>query len=131
MVLQIRGRVLDFVPELENGSLDEFFDRHPSLCDNNLRLNRYPHQKMGRDEVLFIRQRMQATSDYRENPKVRYIGSHAALTCHIAVMRHTITGVVSVGHFDNFCCWQYGQDSSAHKDGIEIMLEEIGKVFFN
>ena len=64
--------------------------------------------------------------DIRENPKVRYIGSHAALTCHIAVMRHVITGVVSVGHFDNFCCWQYGQDSSAHKDGIKLMLEEIG-----
>ena len=41
-------------------------------------------------------------------------------------MRHIITGVVSVGHFDNFCCWQYGQDSSAHKDGIQVMLEEIG-----
>ena len=54
-------------------------------------------------------------------------GSHAALTCHIAVMRHVITNVVSVGHFDNFCCWQFGDDSSAHKDGIDIMLEEIGK----
>ena len=40
-------------------------------------------------------------------------------------MRHIITGVVSLGHFDNFCCWQYGQDSSAHKDGIGIMLDEI------
>lgn len=40
-------------------------------------------------------------------------------------MKHIITGVVSVGHFDNFCCWQYGQDSSAHKDGINIMLDEI------
>ena len=55
-----------------------------------------------------------------------YLGSHAALTCHIVVMRHIVTGVVSVGHFDNFCCWQYGEDSSAHKDGINIMLEEIG-----
>ena len=41
-------------------------------------------------------------------------------------MRHVVTGVVSVGHFDNFCCWQFGDDSSAHKDGINIMLEEIG-----
>ena len=54
------------------------------------------------------------------------LGSHAALTCHIVVMRHIITGVVSVGHFDNFCCWQFGDDSSAHRDGINIMLEEIG-----
>ena len=42
-------------------------------------------------------------------------------------MRHIVTGVASVGHFDNFCCWQFGDDSSAHKDGINIMLEEIGK----
>ena len=55
-----------------------------------------------------------------------YLGSHAALTCHIVVMRHIVTGVVSVGHFDNFCCWQFGEESSAHKDGINIMLEEIG-----
>ena len=55
------------------------------------------------------------------------IGSHAALTCHICLMRHTETGVVSIGHFDNFCCWQFGEESSAHKDGIQIMLEEIGE----
>ena len=48
------------------------------------------------------------------------------MTCHIVVMRHIVTGVVSVGHFDNFCCWQFGEESSAHKDGINIMLEEIG-----
>ena len=42
-------------------------------------------------------------------------------------MRHTETGVVSIGHFDNFCCWQFGEESSAHKDGIQIMLEEIGR----
>ncbi len=40
-------------------------------------------------------------------------------------MRHTVTGVVSIGHFDNFCCWQFGEESSAHRDGIQIMLEEI------
>ena len=57
-------------------------------------------------------------------------GSHAALTCHICLMRHTETGVVSIGHFDNFCCWQFGEESSAHKDGIQIMLEEIGKAPF-
>ena len=43
-------------------------------------------------------------------------------------MRHRVTGVVSVGHFDNFCCWQFGDESSAHKDGIDIMLEELGKL---
>jgi hypothetical protein len=47
------------------------------------------------------------------------------MTCHIAVFRHRITGVVSLGHFDNFCCWQFGEESSAHKDGIEIMVQEM------
>ena len=61
--------------------------------------------------------------------KIYFSGSHAALTCHIVVMRHRVTGVVSVGHFDNFCCWQFGDESSAHKDGIDIMLEELGKLY--
>ena len=55
----------------------------------------------------------------------RLPGSHAAMTCHIVVMRHRISGVVSLGHFDNFCCWQFGEDSSAHRDGLEIMVKEI------
>ena len=59
--------------------------------------------------------------------KVRWLGSHAAMTCHIAVMRHVTTGVASIGHFDNFCCWQFGEESSAHRDGIAIMLDEIRK----
>jgi hypothetical protein len=50
------------------------------------------------------------------------------LTCHIAIMRHLVTGVVSLGHFDNFCCWQkFGENSSAHKEGIKTMLKEISK----
>ena len=53
------------------------------------------------------------------------LGSHAAMTCHIAVMRHRISGVVSIGHFDNFCCWQFGENSSAHRDGLDIMVKEI------
>ena len=161
MVLQVNGQLLEWIPSIEDGSLDEFFDENPEIGDSNLQLTNVPHTKMWREEVLFIRQRMQATSDYRENKKVRwigkiliqeignyisdklklrskyfdlifqmkvflYIGSHAALTCHIVVMRHIVTGVVSVGHFDNFCCWQFGEESSAHKDGINIMLEEIG-----
>ena len=47
------------------------------------------------------------------------------MTCHIVVMRHTVSGVVSLGHFDNFCCWQFGEDSSAHRDGLDIMVDEI------
>ena len=42
--------------------LDDFFDANPDLCENNIHLNSIPHRKMGRDQVLFIRQRMQATS---------------------------------------------------------------------
>ena len=40
-------------------------------------------------------------------------------------MRHRISGVVSIGHFDNFCCWQFGENSSAHRDGLDIMVKEI------
>ena len=125
MVIKIENKILSDLPE----SVEEFFDDHPSICRNNLVFTSIPHVDMWREEVLFIKQRQQATSDYRENKKVRWLGSHAAMTCHIAVMRHSVTGVVSIGHFDNFCCWQFGQESSAHKDGINIMLEEIGKKY--
>lgn len=61
----------------------------------------------------------------------RLPGSHAAMTCHIVVMRHRVSGVVSLGHFDNFCCWQFGEDSSAHRDGLEIMVKEIAALSTN
>lgn len=131
--------------ELEElpSSLEEFFEEFPSIGEANEALTSIDHVDMWRDQVLFIKQRQQATSDYRENPNVRWIGmrlpsdqvafqqlvivlgSHAAMTCHIVVMRHVDSGVVSLGHFDNFCCWQFGENSSAHRDGLDIMVKEI------
>nr|ACO10559.1 N-terminal asparagine amidohydrolase [Caligus rogercresseyi] len=123
MVIQIiSGRILTSIPE----SMSDFFSENPEICDSNLALTGTEHVDMWRDRVLFIKQRQQATSDIRENDKVRWIGSHAAMTCHILVMRHQISGVVSMGHFDNFCCWQFGEESSAHREGLDIMLHEIG-----
>ena len=78
--------------------------------------------------VLFLTQRRQATSDLRqvdwiilecpeyfkltfilssffnnlccrENPAVKILGSHAAMTCHIVVMRHTKSHVASLGKY--------------------------------
>lgn len=37
------------------------------------------HTKMWRDKVLFIRQRQQATSDYRENKNIRWLGKKSFL----------------------------------------------------
>ena len=56
--------------------------------------------------------------------QVSIIGSHAAKTCQIVVMRHTESGVASLGHFDNFSCWQFGE-SSPHKEGLQTMIDEI------
>ena len=47
------------------------------------------------------------------------------MTCHIVVMRHTESNVASLGHFDNFSCWQFGEESSAHKEGLKVMMDEI------
>ena len=74
MVLQIGGRLIRSVPSIENGNLDEWFDKYPIICQANVELTQMWHTKMWREKVLFIRQRMQATSDYRENQKVRWIG---------------------------------------------------------
>jgi len=127
MVIVIDKEEVENVPE----NLEDFFDQFPSIGRANLELTDREHVSMWRDQVLFIRQRQQATSDFRENPKVRWIGSHAAMTCHIVVMRHSITKVVSLGHFDNFCCWQFGEDSSAHRDGIDVRIHQIASTISN
>ena len=45
----------------------------------NILLTEMDHTLMWRDNVLFIKQRQQATSDYRENQKVRWIGEFIAI----------------------------------------------------
>lgn len=114
-------RVLDTVPD----NLEQFFSENPEICENNLDFTNTPHTPLKREGVLFITQRRQATSDIRENPKVQILGSHAAMTCHIVMMRHTESEVASIGHFDNFSCWQFGAESDAHKEGLKTMMEEI------
>ena len=121
MVIVIDYEEIEAVPD----DLDEFFDIYPTIGKANKAFTDIEHVNMWRDNVLFIKQRQQATSDFRENPKVKWLGSHAAMTCHIVVMQHTLSGVVSLGHFDNFCCWQLGEESSAHRDGLDIMVDEI------
>jgi len=113
-------RTIDF-PE----NLADFFDKNPEVCENNLDFTNTPHTPMKREGVLFITQRRQATSDLRENPKVTVLGSHAAMTCHIVMMKHSESCVASIGHFDNHTCWQHGEDNNAHKEGIKVMIEEI------
>jgi len=117
---QMDEKIVTEIPE----TLEEFFDKYPELRDNNLDFTATPHTPLKRDGVLFLTQRRQATSDIRENPKVTIIGSHAAKTCQIVVMKHTESGVASLGHFDNFSCWQFGE-SSPHKEGLQTMIDEI------
>jgi len=71
MVIVIDKEEVENVPE----NLEDFFDKFPSIGRANLELTDREHVSMWRDQVLFIRQRQQATSDFRENPKVRWIGS--------------------------------------------------------
>ena len=70
MVIVIDEQEVENVPE----NLEDFFDAFPSIGRANLELTDREHVDMWRDQVLFIRQRQQATSDFRENPKVRWIG---------------------------------------------------------
>ncbi len=63
MVLQVRGRRLPSCPE----TLDDFFSENPEVGVANLLLTEMEHTQMWREQVLFIKQRQQATSDYREN----------------------------------------------------------------
>jgi len=114
------SRTIDFPKDLT-----DFLEKNPEICENNLDFTDTPHTPMKRDGVLFITQRRQATSDLRENPKVTVLGSHAAMTCQIVIMKHTESRVASIGHFDNHTCWQYGEENTAHKDGIKTMIYEI------
>jgi len=120
MVIKVEDRLIEEFPD----GLEEFFDNNPEVCENNLELTSTPHIPLQREGVLFITQRRQATSDLRENKKVKILGSHAAMTCHIVIMRHTESRVSSIGHFDNFSCWQFG-DQSSHQVGLKTMIDEI------
>ena len=62
------------------------------ICENNLDFTATPHTPLKREGVLFITQRRQATSDLRENPKVKteinislnfkiFTGYHSWLPC--------------------------------------------------
>lgn len=119
-ISELEERIVTF-PE----DLADFFARNPEICENNLDFTATPHTPMKREGVLFLTQRRQATSDLRENPNVTVLGSHAAMTCQIIVMKHSESGVASLGHFDNHTCWQYGKENNAHKEGIQIMIDEI------
>jgi len=119
-ITHMEERIIDF-PE----NLQDLFDKNPEICENNLEFTNTPHTPMKREGCLFITQRRQATSDIRENPLVTVLGSHAAMTCQIVVMKHTESCVASIGHFDNHTCWQHGKDNSAHKEGMKIMIDEI------
>ena len=55
-------------------SLDEFFDLNTEIGVANMLVTAMEHVSMWREEVLFLRQRQQATSDYRENQRVRWMG---------------------------------------------------------
>ena len=57
--------------------------------------------------------------------QVQIVGSNAGRSCNIVVMRHTASKVASLGHFDNFSCWQFGEECSAHRQGLKVMMEEI------
>ena len=85
MVIVIDEQEVENVPE----NLEDFFDAFPSIGRANLELTDREHVDMWRDQVLFIRQRQQATSDFRENPKVRWIGKsipemikYGVIKCH-------------------------------------------------
>lgn len=62
-------------------SLEEFFEEFPCIGEANESLTSIDHVDMWRDQVLFIKQRQQATSDYRENPNVRWIGKRELDRC--------------------------------------------------
>ena len=78
MVIVIDEEEVENVPD----NLEDFFDKFPSIGEANLELTDREHVSMWRDQVLFIRQRQQATSDFRENPKVRWIGSIVLIRCN-------------------------------------------------
>lgn len=84
MVIVIENEEVESVPD----NLEEFFTTYPTICQNNIALTDMNHVNMWRDHVLFIKQRQQATSDYRENPRVRWIGAYVKEAANKCVTSH-------------------------------------------
>ena len=85
MVIVVSGHELEAIPD----TLEDFFELYPTIGKANQTLTSIQHVNMWRDQVLFIKQRQQATSDFRENPNVRWIGQY-----HLVSIMTSLLGAI-------------------------------------
>ncbi|KAG1672191.1 Protein N-terminal asparagine amidohydrolase [Nymphon striatum] len=95
MPLIINGGVLEDIPS----NTRTLFEAYPHFKEIAAALVAQPLKVIGPVSQLYVGQREYAIS-HPQDKHISIIGSDDATTCHIAVIRHSGSGVVCLGHFD-------------------------------
>lgn len=95
-------------------SFTDFAEKHPHFKDIADEFCKKPVQTVERRGLLYITQGEYATVT-KEDENVTVMGTEDATTCHMVVLRHTGSGVTSLGHFD-------GHDTS---NGLKNMIASV------
>jgi len=80
-------------------SFADFAVKHPQFKESAENFCKKPVRRVERSGVLYVTQREYATVTQGDE-NITVLGSEDATTCHIVVLRHTGSGVTSLGHFD-------------------------------
>ena len=95
-------------------SFTDFAKKHPHFKDVADEFCKKPIQSIERSGLLYVTQGEHATVT-KEDENVTVMGTEDATTCHMVVLRHTGSGVISLGHFD-------GHDTS---NGLKNMIASV------
>ncbi|XP_068243211.1 protein N-terminal asparagine amidohydrolase-like isoform X1 [Palaemon carinicauda] len=94
MVILIDGSPLDEVPN----STKEFYQAHQTVVSKASSFASQNNVLVQKEYCLYVAQGEFAVVPGND-PKIEYIGSDDATTCHIVIIKHT-SGTVCVAHFD-------------------------------
>ena len=95
-------------------SFADFARKHPHFQDLYEEFCKKPIRTIERSGLLYVTQGEYATVA-KDDENVTVMGTEDATTCHIVVLRHTGSGVTSLGHFD-------GHDTAS---GIKNMIASV------
>ena len=80
-------------------SFADFAKKYPHFQESAEEFCKQPIREIGKTGLLYVTQGEYGTVA-KDDENITVIGSEDATTCHILVLRHTASGVTSLGHFD-------------------------------
>lgn len=113
MVIFVEGTPLTKV----TNSTDEFYRRFPSIVEKGSSFASQNSVRVQKEYVLYVAQREFGVVPSND-PKIKYVGSDDATTCHIVIIKHS-SGTVGVSHLDG---------SQQEEETINCMISKISHI---